>query len=280
VKKKKKRRVCSLSGLFFLFFPPCCGSRFFFLSFVCVRRREETQRRGEANFGGVFVCFCGGKGSPGSFLSVHDDGFLCGFLYFFFAMILAVFSKKDEEILRTEREREQEEKEEEEETGKCVLVQQTKPDLLLLRALSFFLVDERRHVRTTLDKRERLLLGITTYTASFFLSFFRSLFFSLVCLSFLSSCWNLFLSFGLWLFLPMLCALLVGVSSINRLSHRFCERKTGEHHRLVDFGAIFPTVGGRKEKRRVFFSFLREAFCCFGTHGTLCMYVWIVVAFS
>jgi hypothetical protein len=166
-KKKKKRRVCSSSGLFFLFFPPCCGSRFFSLSFVCVRRREETQR--EANFGGVFVCFCGGKGSPGSFLSVHDDGFLCGFLYFFFAMI--VFSKKGEEILRTERERE----EEEEETGKCVLVQ-TKPDLLLLCALSFFLVDERRHVGTTLDKRERLLLGITTYTASFFLSFFLSFF--------------------------------------------------------------------------------------------------------
>jgi hypothetical protein len=246
-KKKKKRRVCSSSGLFFLFFPPCCGSRFFFLSFVCVRRREETQRRREANFGGVFVCFCGGKGSPGSFLSVHDDGFLCGFLYFFFAMILAVFLKKDEEILRTEREREEEE--EEEETGKCVLVQ-TKPDLLLLRALSFFLVDQRRHVGTTLDKRERLLLGITTYTASFFLSFFRSLFFSLVCLSFLSSCWNLFLSFGLWLFLPILCALLVGVSSINRLNHHFCERKTGEHHRLVDSGAIFPTVGGRKEGRK------------------------------
>jgi hypothetical protein len=140
-------------------------------------------------------------------------------------MILAVFLKKEEEILRTEREREEEE-EEEEETGKCVLVQ-TKPDLLLLRALSFFLVDERRHVGTTLDKRERLLLGITTYTASFFLSFFRSLFFSLVCLSFLSSCWNLFLSFGLWLFLPILCVLLVGVSSINRLSHHFCERKTG-----------------------------------------------------
>ncbi len=236
-KKKKKRRVCSSSGLFFLFFPPCCGSRFFSLSFVCVRRREETQR--EANFGGVFVCFCGGKGSPGSFLSVHDDGFLCGFLYFFFAMI--VFSKKGEEILRTERERE----EEEEETGKCVLVQ-TKPDLLLLCALSFFLVDERRHVGTTLDKRERLLLGITTYTASFF----RSLFFSLVCLSFLSSCLNLFLFFGLWLFLPILCALLVGVSSINRLSHHFCERKTGEHHRVVDFGAIFPTVGGRKEGRK------------------------------
>jgi len=159
-------------------------------------------------------------------------------------MILAVFLKKDEEILCTEREREEEE---EEETGKCVLVQ-TKPDLLLLRALSFFLVDERRHVGTTLDKRERLLLGITTCTASFFLSFFRSLFFSLVCLSFLSSCWNLF--FGLWLFLPILCALLVGVSSINRLNHHFCERKTGEHHRLVDSGAIFPTVGGRKEGRK------------------------------
>ncbi|KAH8970030.1 hypothetical protein BDL97_02G065000 [Sphagnum fallax] len=71
-------------------------------------------------------------------------------------MILAVFLKKDEEILRTEREREEEE---EEETGKCVLVQ-TKPDLLLLRALSFFLVDERRHVGTTLDKRERLPLGV------------------------------------------------------------------------------------------------------------------------
>jgi hypothetical protein len=165
-------------------------------------------------------------------------------------MILAVFLKKDEEILRTEREREEEEEEEEEEeTGKCVLVQ-TKPDLLLLRALSFFLVDERRHVGTTLDKRERLLLGITTYTASFFFSFFRSLFLSLVCLSFLSSCWNLFLSFGLWLFLPILCALLVGVSSINRLNHHFCERKTGEHHRLVDSGAIFPTVGGRKEGRK------------------------------
>ncbi|CAM6042998.1 unnamed protein product, partial [Sphagnum compactum] len=73
-------------------------------------------------------------------------------------MILAAFLKKEEEILRTEREREEEE-EEEEETGKCVLVQ-TKPDLLLLRALSFFLVDERRHVGTTLDKRERLLLGV------------------------------------------------------------------------------------------------------------------------
>jgi hypothetical protein len=113
-------------------------------------------------------------------------------------MILAVFLKKEEEILRTERDREEEE---EEETGKCVLVQ-TKPDLLLLRALSFFLVDERRRVGKTLDKRERLLLGITTYTASLFFSFFRSLFFSLVCLSFLSSCWNLFLSLGLWLFLP------------------------------------------------------------------------------
>ncbi|KAH9570913.1 hypothetical protein CY35_02G065700 [Sphagnum magellanicum] len=65
-------------------------------------------------------------------------------------MILAVFLKKEEEILRTETEREEEE---EEETGKCVLVQ-TKPDLLLLRALSFFLVDERRYVGTTLDKRE------------------------------------------------------------------------------------------------------------------------------
>ncbi|CAK9215213.1 unnamed protein product, partial [Sphagnum troendelagicum] len=71
-------------------------------------------------------------------------------------MILAVFLKKDEEIFRTEREREEEE---EEETGKCVLVQ-TKPDLLLLRALSFFLVDEPRQVGTTLDKRERLLLGV------------------------------------------------------------------------------------------------------------------------
>lgn len=241
-KKKKKRRVCSSSGLFFLFFPPCCGSRFFFLSLVCVWRREETQRRREANFGGVFVCFCGGKGSPGSFLSVHDDGFLCGFLYFFFAMILAVFLKKEEEILRTETEREEEEKE----TGKCVLVQ-TKPDLLLLRALSFFLVDERRYVGTTLDKRE--IAARYYYIHRLSLSFFRSLFFSLVCLSFLSCCWNLFLSFGLWLFLPNLCALLVGVSSINRLSRHSCERKIGEHHRLVDSGAIFPTVGGRKEGR-------------------------------
>ncbi len=204
---------------------------------MCVRRREETQRRREANFGGVFVYFCGGKGSPGSFLSVHDDGFLCGFLYFFFAMILAVFLKKEEEVLCTERERE----EEEEETGKCVLVQ-TKPDLLLLRALSFFLVDEQRRVGKTLDKRERLLLGITTYTASFFLSFVLCFSLWFVCLSFLLV--GISLSFGLWLFLPNLCALLVGVSSINRLSHHSCERKIGEHHRLVDSGTSFPTMGG------------------------------------
>jgi hypothetical protein len=146
-------------------------------------------------------------------------------------MILAVFLKKEEEILRTETEREEEEKE----TGKCVLVQ-TKPDLLLLRALG-----------TTLDKRE--IAARYYYIHRLSLSFFRSLFFSLVCLSFLSCCWNLFLSFGLWLFLPNLCALLVGVSSINRLSRHSCERKIGEHHRLVDSGAIFPTVGGRKEGR-------------------------------
>jgi hypothetical protein len=208
----------------------------------------------------------GEKEVPGAFF---DDGFLCGFLYFFFAMILAVFLKKEEEVLRTEREREEEE-EEEEETGKCVLVQ-TKPDLLLLRALSFFLVDERRRVGKTLDKRERLLLGITTYTASFFLSFVLCFSLWFVCLSFLLV--GISLSFGLWLFLPNLCALLVGVSSINRLSHHSCKRKISEHHRLVDSGTIFPTVGGweegRKGKRRVLFSFLGEAFCRCCTHGML-----------
>ncbi len=245
---------------------------------MCVWRREETQRRREANFGGVLVCFCGGKGGPGSFLSVHDDGFLCGFLYFFFAMIPAVFFKKEEEILRTETERE-----EEEETGKCVLVQ-TKPDLLLLRALSFFLVDERRYVETILDKRE--IAARYYYIHRLFLSFFRSLFFSLVCLSFLSSWWNLFLSFGLWLFLPNLCALLVGVSSIKVSVIILVKERLANIIGLLILEPSFQRwVGGRKGKRRVLFSFLGEAFCCCCTHGMLAhgmlsTYVWIVVAFS
>jgi hypothetical protein len=221
----------------------------FFSSLLCACGGGKRHRDGESRISvRVSVCFCGGKGSPGSFLSVHDDGFLCGFLYFFFAMILAVFLKKDEEILCTEREREEEE---EEETGKCVLVQ-TKPDLLLLRALSFFLVDERRHVGTTLDKRERLLLGITTCTASFFLSFFRSLFFSLVCLSFLSSCWNLFLSFGLWLFLPRFYVLYLSVfqASIASIIIFVKERLANIIGLLIQESSFQRWVGGRKEGKK------------------------------